>query len=61
MSSFNPLTTNILHHIETSQLIKLTGFYMMGKMVTSELSGDQYQLLFENLVWPVALLKMTPL
>ena len=34
---------------------------MMGKMVTSELSGDQYQLLFENLVWPVALLKMTPL
>ena len=31
---FKPLTTNIPHHIETSQLIcnadQLTGFYMMG-------------------------------
>ena len=31
---FNPLTTNVPHHIETSQLIcnvnQLTGFYMMG-------------------------------
>ena len=30
----NPLTTNLPHHIETSQLIcnanQLTGFYMMG-------------------------------
>ena len=31
---------------------------MMGN-TGHELSGDQY--LFENLVWPVALLKMTPL
>ena len=32
-SVFNPLTTNVPHHIETSQLIyianQLTGFYMM--------------------------------
>ena len=32
---FNPLTTNVLHHIETSQVTcsasQLTGFYMMGK------------------------------
>ena len=31
---FNPLTINVLHHIETSQLIcvtnQLTGFSMMG-------------------------------
>ena len=31
--SFKPLTTNVPHHIETSQLIctenQLTGFYMM--------------------------------
>ena len=34
--SFNPLTTNVPHHIETSQLIwnanQLTGFYMMGNI-----------------------------
>ena len=33
-SLFNPLTTNVPHHIETSQLIcianQLTGFYIMG-------------------------------
>ena len=33
MSSFIPLTINVPHHIETSQLIciadQLTGFYMM--------------------------------
>ena len=33
MSSFNPLTTNVPHHTENSQLIfsanQLTGFYMM--------------------------------
>ena len=33
--SINPLTTNVPHHTETSQLIfsanQLTGFYMMGK------------------------------
>ena len=33
---FNPLTTNVPHHIETSQLIwnanQLTGFYMMGNI-----------------------------
>ena len=32
---FNPLTTNVPHHIETSQLIcsvnQFNGFYMMGK------------------------------
>ena len=32
----NPLTTNVPHHIETSQLIcnanQLTGFYMMGNI-----------------------------
>ena len=32
---FNPLTTNVLHYIEASQLIcnanQLTGFYIMGK------------------------------
>ena len=32
----NPLTTNVTHHIETSQLIcilnQLTGFYMMGNI-----------------------------
>ena len=34
VNTFNPLTTNVPHHIETSQLIcsanQLTGFYMMG-------------------------------
>ena len=34
--NFNPLTTNVLHQIETSQLIcitnQLTGFYMMGNI-----------------------------
>ena len=33
---FNPLTTNVPHHIETSQLIcnpdQLTGFYVMGNI-----------------------------
>ena len=33
---FNPLTTNVPHHRETSQLISnanlLTGFYMMGNI-----------------------------
>ena len=32
--SFNPLTINVSHHLETSQLIcnanQLTGFYMIG-------------------------------
>ena len=32
----NPLTTNVSHHIEPSQLIcfadQLTGFYMMGNI-----------------------------
>ena len=35
-SKIKPLTTNVLHHIETSQLIciadQLTGFYMMGNI-----------------------------
>ena len=34
--TFNPLTTNVPHHIETSQLIcianQLAGFYMMGNI-----------------------------
>ena len=34
--AFNPLSTNVLLHIETSQLIctanQLTGFYMMGNI-----------------------------
>ena len=33
---FNPLTTNVPYHIETSQLIinanQLTGFYIMGNI-----------------------------
>ena len=33
---FNPLTTNVPHHIKTNQLIcntnQLTGFYMMGNI-----------------------------
>ena len=33
---FNPLTTNVPHHVETSQLIcninQLTGFYIMGNI-----------------------------
>ena len=33
---FNPLTTSVLHHTETIQLIcnanQLTGFYMMGNI-----------------------------
>ena len=33
---FNPLTANVPHHIETSQLTcnanQLTGFYMMGSI-----------------------------
>ena len=33
---FNPLTTNVLHHIETGQMIcnanRLTGFYIMGNV-----------------------------
>ena len=36
LNSFNPLTTNILLHIETIQSIcianQLTGFYMMGNI-----------------------------
>ena len=35
-NSFNPLTTNVPHHIETSQLIcnanQLTGSYMIGNV-----------------------------
>ena len=35
-ANVNPLTTNVPHHIETSQLIcianQLTGFYMMGNI-----------------------------
>ena len=34
--NINPLTTNVFHHIETSQLIcianQLTGFYMIGNI-----------------------------
>ena len=34
--NINPLTTNVSHHIETSQLIcianQLTGFYMIGNI-----------------------------
>ena len=34
--NINPLTTNVLHHIETSQLIcianQLTGFYSIGNI-----------------------------
>ena len=34
--TFNPLTTNVPHHIETSQFIctanQLAGFYMMGNI-----------------------------
>ena len=34
--SFNPLTTNVPHYIETSQLVsianQLTGFYMIGNI-----------------------------
>ena len=37
----NPLTTNVSHHMETSQLIcianQLTGFYMMGTLVVNGL------------------------
>ena len=37
----NPLTTNVSHHVETSQLIRsanqLTGFYMMGNTGLNEL------------------------
>ena len=33
---FNPLTTNVPHHLETNHLIsnanQLTGFYMMGNI-----------------------------
>ena len=36
LDNFDPLTTNVPHHIETSQLIsnanQLTGFYMMGNI-----------------------------
>ena len=36
LDSLNPLTTNVPHYIETSQLIcianQLTGFYMMGNI-----------------------------
>ena len=36
LESVNPLTTNVPHHIETSQLIcivnQVTGFYMMGNI-----------------------------
>ena len=41
METFNPLTTNVPHHIETSQLIcsanQLTGFYMMRTLVVNGL------------------------
>ena len=36
LDSFNPLTANVPHHIEASQLIciavQLTGFHMMGNI-----------------------------
>ena len=36
LDSLNPLTTNVPHYTETSQLIcianQLTGFYMMGNI-----------------------------
>ena len=36
LADLNPLTTNVPHHIETSQLIcnanQLIGFYMMGNI-----------------------------
>ena len=39
--SFNPLTTNVPHHIETSQLIcnanHLTGFYILGTLIVNGL------------------------
>ena len=40
--TFNPLTTNASHHIETSPLIcianQLTGFYMTGTSFVNKLS-----------------------
>ena len=52
VSLFNPLTTNVPHHIETSQLIcranQLTSFYMMGNIgrqwVNMLIVSDQKQL-----------------
>ena len=41
-TTLNPLTTNVPHHIATSQLInianQLTGFYMIGTMVLNGLT-----------------------
>ena len=41
--SFNPLTTSVPYHIETSQFIsnanQLTGFYMMGNISRYALTG----------------------
>ena len=45
---FNPLMTNVPHHIETNQLIcntnQLTGLYMMGKKETNQLICNTNQL-----------------
>ena len=42
MLPLNPLTANVPHHVETSQLIyianQLTGFYMMGTLAVKGLT-----------------------
>ena len=46
MFKVNPLTTNVPHHIETSQLIctadQLTGFYMMGTFIVNGLTWSLF-------------------
>ena len=45
---FNPLTTSIPHHIETSQGIlianQLSGFYMMENIVINRLNSSEKEL-----------------
>ena len=53
---FNPLTTNVPHHIETSQLIcnanQLTGFYMIWKLVVNGLNEYKFRHGFRDTVDP---------
>lgn len=43
LHSFNPLTTSVPHHMETSQLLymetELTGFFMMGEIGSQWIKG----------------------
>ena len=57
MGNINPLTTNVNHHIETSQLLcianQLTGFYMIGNV-------GRYWVKYFHILHAHAILKILP-